>query len=77
MGNSDGVNGKPIMAERLGLPRREEGKIGLIIRIDACHQFDIRAIVVTQAAVPCISEFVITPRPLLLSWSDMMVRHKD
>ncbi len=57
----------------LCLSRRKEGEVRLIIGIHTGHQLDIGAIAVGQAAVPCIAELVIAPRPLFLAGRDVVV----
>ena len=63
----------PILAERFRLARHEKRKVGLIIRINAGHDFDVRRLVIAQVAIPCISKFVIPPRPLLFPRRDVVI----
>ncbi|SVN39844.1 Uncharacterised protein [Klebsiella pneumoniae] len=49
------------------------GKIGLIIRKNAGHQFDIRAVIVGQTLIPRLAKFTVSPAPLFFTWRDMVV----
>jgi hypothetical protein len=67
----------PELAEGLRLAGTKVGEVRLIVGIDAGHQFDIGAVGVGQASVPRITELLISPGPLLLARSDVMVGHMD
>ncbi len=75
LGRPDALQRIPELREVLGLSRSEKGEVRLIVRVDARHQLDVRTIVVRQAAVPCITELVVAPRPLLLARRNVVVRN--
>src|ERR1700728_279823 len=68
------ANRIPGLNKGLGLPGSQVGKVRLIIRIHTSHQFDVWAVGIGQASIPGVSERVISPRPLLLSRGDVMIR---
>ena len=72
-----------VLGELLFLVRHEPCEVGLVLRIDARHQFDVGAETlpdvsdgqpvrsggfVGQISVPRSSEVAVAPRPLLLAW---------
>lgn len=59
--------GHKILSECFLLKRLQPGKVRLILCVHACHQFNIRSVLVRQVAVPCFSKFPAAPGPLLLS----------
>ena len=67
--------GHKILFEVLGLLRLDPGEIRLIIRKTACHQFDIRTVLVGQCKVPCFAEFSASPGPLFFPRGNMVIRH--
>ena len=67
--------GHKILFEILGLLGLDPCEIRLIIRKTACHQFDIRTVLVGQCKVPCFAEFSASPGPLLFPGSNMMICH--
>ena len=70
---ADIADGVPVLAECLCFARRQKGEVRLIVGVNAGHEFDIRAVVVCEAPVPGIAEFVVAPGPLLLAWSNVVV----
>jgi len=57
----------------------KEAEVGLVVRINAGHDFDVRTkltvrIGVGQVAIPCVTELVIAPCPLFLAGRDVVVR---
>ena len=67
--------GHKILFEILGLLGLDPCEIRLIIRKTACHQFDIRTVLIGQCKVPCFAEFSASPGPLLFPGSNMMICH--
>ena len=65
--------GYQILAEGLGLAGREKGEVRLVVGVHAGHQLDVGPVVVGQAAVPRVAEFVVAPRPLLLAGRDVVI----
>src|ERR1035441_480696 len=65
----------PKLADGLGLTWSEKREVRLIVGINASHQLDIRSIGVRQVAVPGIAKLLVTPRPLLLARSNVVVRY--
>src|SRR5215467_11138265 len=55
------ANGIPELGEGLGLTGSEEGEVGLIIGEDPGHEFDVRAVLVGEIAVPGVTELVVAP----------------
>ena len=75
---TDLLNWVPILTPRFCFTGLQKTEIGLVVGIDAGHDFDVGAelptgIGVGQIAVPRVPEFVIAPGPLLLSGRDVMV----
>ena len=73
VGNTDVADGIPVLAESLRLAGREEGEVRLIVGVDAGHELDVGSVVVSEAPVPGVAEFVVAPRPLFLAGSDVVV----
>ena len=49
------------------------GKIGLVIGKNTGHQFDIRAVIVSQTLIPRLAKFTVSPTPLFFTWRNMVV----
>ena len=64
-----------ILDERLFLVRHDPAEIGLVLRVHARHQLDVRAVLVRQVPVPGAAEIAVPPSPLLLARGEAMVRH--
>src|SRR6266436_7780492 len=78
LGRADLLDGIPILTPGFGLPRLEKTEIGLIVRVNAGHELDVRAILaflifVRQVPIPRITELVIAPRPLFFPGRNVMV----
>src|SRR5580692_4501758 len=73
IGDADPLNRIPILAECLGLSWSEIGKVRLIVCINAGHQLDVRTVMIRETTIPRIPEFMVSPCPLLLAGSDVMV----
>ena len=69
----DCANRIPVLLNVL-VSHGQKRKVRLIVGVHAGHQLDIGAIVVGQISIPCISKFVVAPRPLFLARRDVMVR---
>ena len=67
--------GHKILFEILGLLGLDPCEIRLIIRKTACHQFDIRTVLIGQCKVPCFAEFSASPGPLFFPRGNMVIRH--
>ena len=63
----------PVLAERLRLPRGEEGKVGLVVGVNAGHDFDVRTILIREVAIPGVTELMVAPGPLLLAGSNVVI----
>ena len=77
VGRADPAERVPGLAERPRLTRGEEAEVGLVVRVDAGHQLDVRPPVVGELAVPGAAEGVVAPRPLLLAGADPAVGDVD
>ena len=53
-----------ILLETLLLVSIKPGKIRLVIGKNTGHQFDIRAVIVSQALIPRLAKFTVSPAPL-------------
>ncbi len=69
--------GHKILFEYLFLERLQPGKIRLVIRKHACHQFNIRAVRIRQIRIPPFPEVAAAPGPLFLARRNMVVRHME
>src|SRR5580658_1192122 len=72
----------PELAPVFGLARLKKTEIGLIVGVNAGHNFDVGRVLavgvgVSQIAVPGVTEIMVAPGPLLLSRRDMMVGDVD
>ncbi len=79
---ADGSDGIPVLAPRLCFAGLEESEVGLVVGIDASHQFDVRGefaigIGVGQVPIPGVAEFVVAPSPLFFARRDVMVGDVD
>ena len=64
-----------ILHERLLLVGHQPAEIRLVLRVDARHQLDVRAVLVREVAVPGPAEIAVAPGPLLLARGHVVVRH--
>ena len=62
-----------ILLETLLLVSIKPGKIRLVIGKNTGHQFDIRAVIVSQALIPRLAKFTVSPAPLFFTWRNMVV----
>ena len=62
-----------ILLETLLLVSIKPGKIRLVIGKNTGHQFDIRAVIVSQALIPRLAKFTVSPTPLFFTWRNMVV----
>jgi len=69
--------GHEVLFPRLFLVGLQPREVRLVVGVHACHQFDVRAVLVRQVAVPCASEVAVAPCPLLLSRRHMMIGHVE
>ncbi len=63
----------PELTEGLRLTRGKEREVRLVIGINACHQLNIGSIRVGEAAVPSVTELVISPGPLFFPGSYVVI----
>ena len=66
-----------VLFPRLFLVGLQPSEVRLVVGVHARHQFDVRAVLVRQVAVPCASEVAVSPCPLLLSRRHVMVGHVE
>ena len=66
---------KKILRKLFFFIRHQPCKVRLVFGINTCHEFDIRAVVIGEATVPCTAEVSVSPRPLFLSGRHMMTCH--
>ena len=64
-----------VLGKCLFFIRLQPGEVRLIVRIDAGHQLDVRAVRLCQVAVPCLAEVAVSPCPLLLARGNVVVCH--
>ena len=77
--------GHEVLHKLLLLVGHEPGEVGLVLGVDACHEFDIGAehtgctlvVVVGEAAVPRATKVAIAPGPLLLAGAEVMAGHME
>ena len=79
---ADFPDGIPILAPRFGFARLEKTEVGLVVGINAGHDFDVGAefaarIGIGQVAIPGITKLVIAPGPLFFAGRNMMVGEMD
>ena len=67
--------GEEVLGEAFLFIRLEPRKVGLVLGIHPCHQFDVRSVLIGQVAVPGTSEVSVTPCPLLLARRYMVACH--
>src|SRR5262249_39800290 len=67
----------PILTEGFRFSGSEKRKIRLVIRVDARHQFDVRAVFIREVAIPRVTKRVVAPSPLFLPWRDVMIGHQN
>ena len=67
--------GHEILGEGLFLIRRKPREIRLVVGKAPCHQFDIRAVLIRQVAIPCLPKVAAAPGPLFLAGRNMVIRH--
>src|ERR1017187_1152550 len=65
----------PVHVERPGFVGLEPTVIGLIIRVGAHHQLDVRAVLIGQGSVPSLAAGAVAPGPELLAGYDIVVGH--
>ena len=69
--------GHEVLLEGLLLEGLEPGEVRLVVGKYSGHELYIGAILISQVAVPGLSEVSAAPGPLLLSGRDMMVCHME
>ena len=67
----------PVLREGLCFVGEKIREVGLVVGIDARHEFDVGAAVVGKFAVPCVAERMVSPRPLFLAGGDVAVGNVD
>ena len=82
LGRADFLDGIPILTPGLRLAGLQEAEVGLVVRIDTRHDFDIRAefifrVALGEIAIPRVAELVVAPGPLLLAGRDVVVGDVD
>ena len=78
----DLLNRIPILAPRLRLAGLEKAEVGLVVGVNAGHDFDVGRefalrVGFGEVAVPRVAELVVAPRPLLLAGRDVVVGDVD
>lgn len=76
-GRADLLDRIPELTPGFGFAGLEKREIGLVVGVHPRHQFDVRAVLVGQIAVPGIPELMIAPCPLFLAGGNMMIGHMD
>ena len=66
--------GIPGLLKGLRFIRRNKGKIRLVIRIAARHDFQIGAVLIGQVTVPYITELPASPGKKLFAHRNVMIR---
>ena len=65
------------MGERFFLEGHQPCEVGLVFGVHAGHEFDVRAVVVGEVAVPGAAEVAVAPCPLLLAGRHMVGGHVE
>ena len=67
----------PVLGEGLCFVWEKIREIRLVVGIDASHEFNVRAALVGEFAIPCVAEGMVAPRPLLLAGGNVAVGDVD
>ena len=73
LGRPDLLDRIPELAPGLCLAGLKMREVGLVVGKYARHEFDVRAVLVGQVAVPRVAELVVAPGPLLLARGKVVI----
>ncbi len=78
MGRTDCADRIPVLAPGARFAGLEKGEVGLVVREDAGHEFDVGRVFALgvgfgKLAVPSVAEFMITPGPLFFAGRDVVI----